>query len=84
MRIKAKITFKYIKPEYAETAYESLHPDNVGYISSHVENNSLICCIDGDSVGRLLATADDLIFCETMVEKIAKLTIEIPSLVENK
>lgn len=76
MRIKAKIEFNYISPEYAETAYESLHPDNAGYITSHVENNSLICCVDGDSIGRLLATADDLIFCETMVEKIAELTLK--------
>ncbi|ADZ08629.1 hypothetical protein Metbo_0377 [Methanobacterium lacus] len=74
MKITAKIEFRYINPEYAEAAYESLHPDNVGYIESYVENESMICCIEGDSVGRLLATADDLIFCETMVEKIAELT----------
>jgi hypothetical protein len=76
MRINAKIEFKYIKPEYAETAFESLLPDNAGYIKSHVENDSLICFIDGDSIGRLLSTADDLIFCETMVEKIAELTLK--------
>jgi len=76
MRIKAKIEFQYIKPEYAETAFESLHPDNMGYIDSHVENDSLICFIEGDSIGRLLATADDLIFCEIMVEKIAELTLK--------
>jgi hypothetical protein len=74
MKISAKIEFIYINPKYAEAAYESLHPDNVGYIKSYVEHESMICCIDGDSIGRLLATADDLIFCETMVEKIAELT----------
>ena len=76
MRIKAKIEFKYTKPEYAEISFESLLPDNVGYITSHVEADSLICFIDGNSIGRLLSTADDLIFCETMVEKIAELTLE--------
>lgn len=74
MKISAKIEFMYISPKYAEAAYKSLHPDNVGYIKSYVENESMICCIEGDSIGRLLATADDLIFCETMVEKIAELT----------
>lgn len=74
MRISTKIEFKYINSEYAKTAFESLHPDNMGYIYSFVKDRSLICCIEGDSIGRLLATADDLIFCETMIEKIAELT----------
>lgn len=75
MKISAKIEFKYNNAEYAEVAFESLHPDNEGYIKSHVEAASLICTMAGDSIGSLLATADDLIFCEIMVEKIAELTL---------
>jgi hypothetical protein len=76
MKIKAKIEFNYVNHECAKVAFESLHPDNVGYIHSFVENESLISCIECDSIGRLLATADDLIFCETMVERIAELTLK--------
>ncbi len=71
--IQAKIEFIYQSDEYANIAFNSLQPDNIGYVKSYTENTSLICCLNADSIGRLLSTADDLIFCGMMVEKIAKL-----------
>jgi hypothetical protein len=73
MKIKAKIKFKYISDEYASIAFNSLEPDNLGFIKSKYKDEYLTCGISGDSISRVLATADDLIFCEMMVERISEL-----------
>ncbi|MEN6573530.1 KEOPS complex subunit Pcc1, partial [Methanobacterium aggregans] len=58
--------------EEAENAFKSLQPDNIGFIDSHVVKNSFICDLKSSSIGTLLATADDLLFCEMMVERMAE------------
>lgn len=73
MNIKLTFKFKYQSVDGAKVAFKSLNPDNMGYIDSYTENEYLICIIKGDSVGTILSTADDLIFCEMMVEKVADL-----------
>jgi len=73
IKVKAKIKFKYIADEYATISFNSLEPDNLGFIKSKYENEYLICSISGDSISRVLATADDLIFCEMMVERVSDL-----------
>ena len=42
MNIKTKITFNYVNNKYAQIAYESLYPDNEGFVESYVENEKLI------------------------------------------
>jgi hypothetical protein len=76
MKIKAIIKFKYKNEKNAENAYRSLEPDNIGYINSSIEGNYFICSLSGDSISTILATADDLVFCETMVEKISELRVQ--------
>jgi hypothetical protein len=73
MKIRADIKFKYVDEKYANISFNSMEPDNIGFIKSRLEDEYLICSLSGDSIGRLLATADDLIFCEMMVEKISDL-----------
>ena len=73
MKINAKIMFRYRSKEDAEIAFKSLEPDNVGYIKSYVEGKYFICNLSGESIGTILATADDLVFCETMVERISNM-----------
>lgn len=75
MKIKATFKFRYSSQDGANTAQKSLNPDNLGYIESFLEDESLVCIIKGDSIGTVLSTADDLIFCEMMVEKVAELEI---------
>jgi hypothetical protein len=70
MHIKTKITFVYHQESQAKTAHESLKPDNMDFIDSHIDNNRLIYELTGNSLRTILATADDLIFCEMMSEKI--------------
>ncbi len=73
MKIKLTLKFKYHSVDGAKVALKSLRPDNIGYIDSYTDDEYLICIIEGDSVGTILSTADDLIFCEMMVEKVAGL-----------
>jgi hypothetical protein len=73
MQITARLTFHYQGEEQAKIAYQSLEPDNRNYLESKVINRDLICEIHGESVPRVLATLDDLIFSEILVEKVLKI-----------
>jgi len=73
MQIKAHITFEYGSGKQARIALKSLNPDNMGLINSNVVKNKLIYDIKGDSIKTFLATVDDLLFCEMMVEKVLEI-----------
>lgn len=68
MKIKTKITFNYLNNKYAEIAYQSLYPDNEGFVESYVKNNQLICIIENENISTVLNTIEDLIQCEKMIE----------------
>lgn len=74
MEIKSKITFTYKTKDEAEIALGSLKPDNMDFIVSYVEDDSLICKLESGSLRTTLATIDDILFCEMMTEKIIDLT----------
>ena len=74
MNIKARITFKYSEEEEeAKLTLKSLQPDNLGFIDSYRINYCYICNLNGDSLRTILATIDDLLFSEIIVEKIMAL-----------
>ncbi|AUB60494.1 hypothetical protein BK009_07265 [Methanobacterium subterraneum] len=73
MKIKATITFNYHNHEQAEVAYQSLLPDNIGFLESYQDHESLVCNLKGSSLKTILSTADDLIFSEMLVEKILEI-----------
>ncbi|HMK53433.1 MAG TPA: KEOPS complex subunit Pcc1 [Methanobacteriaceae archaeon] len=72
MQIKAQLTFHYLGEEQARIACRSLEPENRNYLESEVQNNDLICRISGESLQTVLATVDDLIFSEILVEKLLR------------
>lgn len=73
MKIKAKITFHYQNEKQVEVAFESLQPDNIGFLESYPDHDSLVCKLKGESLKTILSTSDDLIFSEMLVEKILEL-----------
>jgi hypothetical protein len=73
MKIKATITFSYQNDEQAEVAFKSLLPENIDYLESRQNYNSLICNLEGKSLKTILSTADDLIFSEMLVEKVLEI-----------
>ena len=74
MEIKSEIIFTYKTKDEAEIALGSLKPDNMDFIVSYVEDDSLICKLESGSLRTTLATIDDILFCEMMTEKIIDLT----------
>ncbi len=70
MEVKSKITFIYRNNEEAQIALNSLKPDNMDFISSSIEDNVLIFNLESKSLRTIIATIDDIIFCEIMNEKI--------------
>ncbi len=73
MDIKAQIRFEYGTEKQAKIALKSLNPDNMGLINSYIYENKLFYDINGDSLNTFLATVDDLLFCEMMVEKVLEI-----------
>ncbi len=74
MEIESTITFKYETEDEAKIAFGSLKPDNMDFVRSYVEDNSLICKLESGSLRTTLATIDDILFCEMMTEKIIDFT----------
>lgn len=70
MKVKAIITFHYHKETQAEIAFKSLEPDNIGFLESYHDHNTVVCNLQGESIKTILSTADDLIFSEMLVEKV--------------
>ena len=76
MQIESTVIFTYETKEEAKIALESLKPDNMDFIESYIENNSLICKLKVESLRTTLATVDDILFCEMMAEKVMDFTKE--------
>ena len=80
MKINTTVKFTYKNEKQAEISFKSLNPDNIGYIKSYTKDSDLICSLSGDNIGTVLATADDLIFSEMIVEKMFEMITELNNL----
>lgn len=72
MKIEATIEMKYKNSKDADISFQSLEVENKGYVESSKKNNILKFSLKGNSLPTFLATADDLIFSEILVEKVLK------------
>jgi hypothetical protein len=70
MKIEAIIQMEYKNSKDADISFQSLELENEGYIKSNKEDNVLKFTWNGESLPTFLATADDLIFSEILVEKV--------------
>lgn len=70
MKINATITLEYENSKNANISLKSLKIENKGYVESEKEDNVLHFSLKGTSLSTFLATADDLIFSEILVEKV--------------
>ncbi|MBX7077441.1 MAG: hypothetical protein K1X33_09045 [Methanobacteriaceae archaeon] len=71
MKIKANIKIEYKDSKDAEISYKSLKvDDDEGYAESTIKDNIIDYTITSDSLGSFLATSDDLIASEILVEKV--------------
>ena len=74
MKITGKVTFTYESESDAKVVYDSLEVDNENYLKSELDGNSINYNISNDKLGSFLATVDDLIASEIVVENIINKT----------
>lgn len=70
MKISGDLQFIYKSEEDAKLVYESLEVDNENYLESELNGKSIDYQINSEKLGTFLATVDDLIASEIVVEKI--------------
>ena len=70
MKIEAIIQMEYENSKDGEISFQSLEVENEGFLKSELEGNILKFSLEGESLQTFLATADDLIFSEILVEKV--------------
>ncbi len=74
MKIKGDLTFIYKTSDDSEVAFDSLEVDNEDYLTSVLNDKSIEYEIKSEKLGTFLATVDDLIASEIVVEKIVEKT----------
>jgi hypothetical protein len=70
MKVNGEIVFSYKHEDYAKLAFDSLEVDNENYLESSLDDNLIRYNINSEKLGSFLATVDDLIASEIVVEKI--------------
>ena len=74
MKINGDLTFIYKTSDDAKVVFDSLEVDNENYLKSKLDNNTIEYEVTSEKLGTFLATVDDLIASEIVVEKIVKKT----------
>ncbi|MBR4448077.1 KEOPS complex subunit Pcc1 [Methanobrevibacter sp.] len=74
MKINGNLIFRYSDEKNAKLVFESLDVDNGNYLESKLNENKIEYNINSDKLGTFLATVDDLIASEIVVEKIIEKT----------
>ena len=67
---------EYKDSKDAEVSFNTLEVDNEGFVESEINGSILSFKIESNSLGSFLATADDLIASEILIEKILEDTKE--------
>lgn len=70
MKVTGKTIFTYNNNENAKLTYESLEVDNENFLKSKLNKNKIVYEKSSDKLGSFIATLDDLIASEIVVEKI--------------
>lgn len=73
VKIESNIQIKYNNIEDASIVFESLNIDNKGFVESEIDDlkkSTINFNINSDSLSTFLATVDDLILCETLIEDV--------------
>jgi len=71
--VKTKLIIRYENEKTAKTVFDSVHPDNIGYIIDRVKGKELIFETKGENPGTIRNTIDDLLADISSVEKILNL-----------
>lgn len=72
MKITGDLTFIYETADDAKVVLDSLEVDNENYLKSELNGNTIEYEVTSKKLGTFLATVDDLIASEIVVEKIVE------------
>ncbi|PKK85703.1 MAG: hypothetical protein CVT48_04330 [Thermoplasmata archaeon HGW-Thermoplasmata-1] len=70
MSTNARLYFEYGSDAEAAAIHGAVAIDNVGYVNSRAERNSLIAEIKSDNLSSFINTIDDFLACLTTAENI--------------
>ena len=70
MKINGEINFTYKTKKDAKLVFDSLEIDNENYLNSRLNEFTINYQVNSEKLGTFLATVDDLIASEIVVEKI--------------
>ncbi|MBE6502436.1 MAG: hypothetical protein E7Z79_08365 [Methanobrevibacter thaueri] len=72
MKINGDLRFIYKNADDAKVVFDSLEVDNENYLKSKLNDNTIEYKVNSEKLGTFLATVDDLIASEIVVEKIVE------------
>jgi len=64
-----ELEIDYADAETAKLIFESVTPDNAGYVDSKLKGKKIIFKMKADNAGTLRSTADDLLACIKIAEE---------------
>ncbi|MCL1811422.1 MAG: hypothetical protein FWG41_04320 [Methanomassiliicoccaceae archaeon] len=67
--ITLDLRIRYDDERTAKAVFDSISPDNEGYVSTKLEGEQLIMRISADNAGTMRNTADDLMACIKAAEE---------------
>lgn len=70
MKINGEVILTYNNGENARLVFDSLEVDNENYLESDLNDNVITYEVNSEKLGSFLATVDDLIASEIVIEKI--------------
>jgi len=72
MKINGDLRFIYKNADDAKVVFDSLEVDNENYLKSKLNDNTIEYKVNSEKLGTFLATVDNLIASEIVVEKIVE------------
>lgn len=70
VKVTCLLTFSYGSEEEARRILSSVQTDNVDFVKTHLDGNSLVSEISADGLMSLLHTLNDYLSCLTVAEEI--------------
>ncbi|MCL1978706.1 MAG: hypothetical protein FWG60_00900 [Methanomassiliicoccaceae archaeon] len=67
--ITLDLRIQYDDERTAKAVFDSISPDNEGYVSAELRGNMLLIAISSDNAGTMRNTADDLMACIKAAEE---------------
>jgi tRNA threonylcarbamoyladenosine modification (KEOPS) complex Pcc1 subunit len=69
-KVSCSLRLEFASSDQAEQVHRSVELDNLGFVTTKLEGNTILAEIESSSLNSLLHTLDDLLSCTSVAEKI--------------